>query len=146
MPLNKVEFSHTIGSYFYDIAHVVDHVSPIANNKDNSNCQCQLLPSPVTVIFIFLFDEIFMEAGYYFNMLGLVENIRVSLSNTYYLNCWCHRPKPLRVDRLPPWPTSYEHTFARYQSYHANSHMLSSSSHFLFFHANRYPISMKDTV
>ena len=74
-----------VGSCFYDTTCVVNHTFPITNRKDNSNCQCQLLqPSPVTVIFNFLFDETFMEAGYYYNMLGLVVNIRVSLSDAYY--------------------------------------------------------------
>ena len=43
-----------VGSYLYDTACVVDHDSPIAKMKNDSNCQCQLLPSPMTVIFIFL--------------------------------------------------------------------------------------------
>ena len=32
------------------------------------------------------FNNYFMEADFYYNMLGLIENVRVSLSNTYYHN------------------------------------------------------------
>ena len=38
---------------------------------------------PMTVIFIFLFDGTFMEAGYNYNLLSLVDNIRVSLNDAF---------------------------------------------------------------
>ena len=61
-----------VGSYFFDTACAVDHDSTITKTK-----------IPMTVIFTFLFDGNFMGADYIYNMLSLVDNIRMSLNNAF---------------------------------------------------------------